>query len=88
MAALLVLGAPEHAMGETSVTYDWGDPGTCPECAEPWEWVRPGKSQPVCDCWQNCPTHGKGAIQYHPEGKYPGISGWFCASCCCPLFPG
>lgn len=26
------------------------DPGTCPYCNEKWEWVRPGKSQPICDC--------------------------------------
>lgn len=27
-----------------------GDPGYCPYCGEPWVWVRPGKSQPTCDC--------------------------------------
>ncbi len=25
-------------------------PGWCPECKEPWVWVRPGQSQPNCDC--------------------------------------
>lgn len=27
-----------------------GDPGACPYCHEAWQWVRPGKSQPNCDC--------------------------------------
>jgi len=26
------------------------DPGACPECGEPMEWVRPGKTQPTCRC--------------------------------------
>ena len=26
------------------------DPGECPICQKPWELVRPGKSQPTCDC--------------------------------------
>ncbi len=26
------------------------DPGSCPYCGEEYELVRPGKSQPVCDC--------------------------------------
>lgn len=28
----------------------WGCPGWCPLCKKPWEHVRPGKSQPACDC--------------------------------------
>lgn len=33
---------------------DWAneDPGECARCGHPFEWVRPGKSQPTCDCWE------------------------------------
>jgi hypothetical protein len=27
------------------------DPGHCVFCSEPFELVRPGKSQPTCNCW-------------------------------------
>jgi len=30
---------------------DWDDPGVCTECQAPFELVRPGKSQPTCECW-------------------------------------
>lgn len=32
--------------------YDWTDedPGSCVTCGQPWELLRPGKSQPTCDC--------------------------------------
>ena len=31
---------------------DWmnEDPGICAHCGKPWELVRPGKSQPTCEC--------------------------------------
>jgi hypothetical protein len=28
------------------------DPGLCRRCGQPWELVRPGKSQPTCGCWE------------------------------------
>jgi hypothetical protein len=28
------------------------DPGECSLCEQPMELVRPGKSQPTCDCWE------------------------------------
>jgi hypothetical protein len=33
---------------------DWTfeDPGTCSRCGEPFDLVRPGKSQPTCECWE------------------------------------
>lgn len=34
------------------------DPGTCPDCGEAFELVRPGKSQPTCDCANICPDCG------------------------------
>lgn len=27
------------------------DPGRCARCGEPFELIRPGKSQPTCRCW-------------------------------------
>lgn len=63
---------------------DWGDPGTCADCGAPFEWVRPGKSQPTCACWTRCGVHGLGAIQYHPEGEVSGLSGYFCRACMQP----
>lgn len=57
------------------------DPGTCPHCGEPWQWVRPGKSQPVCDCHESCPYHGPNKMVYHPPGEFENISGYFCADC-------
>lgn len=59
----------------------WGDPGHCPECGQAFQIVRPGKSQPVCDCHENCPCGGR--ITYHPpeDSKYTGISGYFCDRC-------
>lgn len=27
------------------------DPGECGSCNQPFELVRPGKSQPTCGCW-------------------------------------
>jgi hypothetical protein len=35
-----------------SAAYDWTqeDPGSCPTCGKKWQMVRPGKSQPNCEC--------------------------------------
>jgi hypothetical protein len=45
-------------MNETT-RYAWAneDPGTCVKCGEPFELVRPGKSQPTCDCWNTETDH-------------------------------
>lgn len=53
----------------------------CPDCGAEDELVRPGKTQPTCDCHEHCPVHGPGMFVYHPEGEVPGISGWFCKPC-------
>lgn len=59
----------------------WGDPGHCPECGQAWENVRPGKSQPTCQCAEKCPCGGR--IKYHsPEDSpNPRVSGYFCDKC-------
>ncbi len=64
------------------------DPGRCPECAIPWEHVRPGKSQPVCECWRQCATHGPESITYYGDWEVPGnISGYICWQCQYPDIP-
>jgi hypothetical protein len=61
----------------------WGPVGSCPDCGQRYERVRPGKTQPTCDCHETCPTHGRNKIVYHPEGELPGrrISGYYCIDC-------
>ena len=64
---------------------DWTeeDPGSCPYCNEPWELVRPGKSQPVCECQDYCPEHGV-KFQYRSsfgDAGSGGIYGWLCPIC-------
>lgn len=63
------------------LTSDTEDPGRCLDCGAAFHLVRPGKSQPTCTCWQTCPAHGENAIQYHPEGVVPQMSGYFCLKC-------
>ncbi len=55
----------------------------CTYCGRRYEWVIPGKTQPVCNCHQMCSCGGK--ITYHeydinaaPGGMY----GWYCDECC------
>ena len=62
---------------------DWWmeDPGSCEDCGESYEWVRPGKSQPTCRCDAICPTHGPEKIVYHGPGEFAAITGYFCADC-------
>lgn len=38
---------------------DWDDedPGTCAYCGSPHEHVRPGKTQPTCECDMLCRQH-------------------------------
>jgi len=66
---------------------EWEEPApTCDDCGEPYQVVRPGKWQPVCDCYETCPIHGR-KIVYHAAGEYPRTSGYFCADCLFPASP-
>ena len=40
-------------MEQPNVDLDWADedPGNCARCNTPWNWVRPGKAQPSCNCY-------------------------------------
>ncbi len=63
-------------------------PGRCRHCGVAFQWVRPGKSQSMCDCWRRCHVHGAGAIDYHHYTDVPGsISGYICWQCQYPDAP-
>ncbi len=61
----------------------WDDPGSCPECWEKYQWVRPGKSQPNCECHLKCLKCG-GKHEYFGSGEHPDhprVSGYYCRKC-------
>lgn len=55
---------------------------SCGECGEPHQPVRPGKTQPSCDCADLCRACG-GRKEYHlePLPEWPQVSGYFCGAC-------
>lgn len=58
------------------------DPGFCGVCGKEYEVVRPGKSQPTCDCHLRCPCgrmKSHYAIGEHPTE--PKAGGYLCPSC-------
>lgn len=55
------------------------DPGTCPDCDEEAQMMRPGKSQPVCECHLKCDECGW-KITYHYESGAK-ETGWWCDNC-------
>lgn len=57
------------------------NPGRCAECSEPYEWVRPGKSQPTCDCSYKCPFCGAMRRHYSIGEIAKNMGGLLCASC-------
>lgn len=75
----------------TNDFFDGGPPDvTCSDCGERHEWLRPGKTQPTCDCHLKCRVHG---VEYeyrgedHPanvaarKAKIGMIMGYHCPSC-------
>lgn len=56
---------------------------TCEDCGAFYELVRPGKSQPTCDCHLICPEHGvREEYRSAPSGHVGGgIFGWVCPEC-------
>ena len=57
------------------------DPGTCSECNEPFEHVRPGKTQATCDCQDKCEDCGMKRAHYAPGEIAAQRSGFLCANC-------
>ena len=60
------------------------DRAWCPDCGKEHKILRPGKTQPVCDCHETCPVHGRNKIVYHSEDEAPKgqrISGYYCMEC-------
>lgn len=57
----------------------YGFESYCPECGTKDESVRPGKTQPSCDCHTKCKCGGR--IEYHSLNSFKGhenFSGYFC----------
>jgi len=76
-----LLYAPPEAEAEAE-DYGEDDPGSCSVCGKDYEIVRPGKSQPTCDCHMRCPC-GRMKVYYaigeHPTE--PKAGGYLCPSC-------
>ena len=53
----------------------------CPECGAKHMTVRPGKTQPSCDCDNICVCGNR--IEYHCEEneKWPNFFGYYCSKC-------
>lgn len=74
---------PEEGETDIWAETEWEAEHTkCPDCGAKYEVVRPGKTQPSCDCEFICKKCG-GRIEFHvtPLMKWPGCSGYFCANC-------
>ncbi len=68
-------------MDMPDLNFSWADedPGTCSRCGTPHEWVRPGKTQPTCDCHNFCYAHNQPVrIEYRTGGM---IRGYVCPEC-------
>lgn len=60
------------------------DPGYCITCKKPWELVRPGKSQPTCNCDNICRYCGKEKETFtdsNPNPNWPNHYGVYCREC-------
>lgn len=51
---------------------------SCPECGTLHQKVRPGKTQPDCECHNKCKNCSDGQIQYRSTGTH---LGYFCDKC-------
>lgn len=60
---------------------DVEDAGECIECGKPWELVRPGKSQPTCDCQDKCDTCGAMRRHFAAGEISERMSGFLCPVC-------
>jgi hypothetical protein len=50
----------------------------CGWCGRQHEWVRPGKTQPTCDCDDFCGQHRDTRFEYRTEGS---LQGYICPKC-------
>jgi hypothetical protein len=70
--------------GRNKMLKEWfdEDPGYCPNCKKNWEWVRPGKSQPTCDCHNFCYAHNPPVkVEYRASDDPSRITGEVCPKC-------
>ena len=63
--------------------FDWTkeDPGNCYICGDEWELVRPGKSQPTCDCQDKCPDCGTMRQHFSVGEIAKNMGGFLCPAC-------
>ena len=54
----------------------------CPDCGAKHQTVRPGKTQPTCNCADICEKCGN-IVEYHVEAdpRWPNFRGYFCNTC-------
>lgn len=75
----------ETGMSEPELDFDWtkDDPGTCSVCGAPHEHVRPGKTQPTCECDMLCSIrHVRIEYRAEPHGHTgDGHFGYLCPIC-------
>lgn len=71
-----------HKRSKRTDYWDGEEKAWCAECGAPHQFVRPGKTQPTCNCDITCP-YCKGEFKYYgePDPKWPNVSGWFCPKC-------
>jgi hypothetical protein len=56
-------------------------PGECPECGQGFELVRPGKSQPTCDCQDKCEICGTLRRHFAVGEISRNMGGFMCPVC-------
>lgn len=60
----------------------WGPIGVCAECGAPHERVRPGKTQPTCDCADLCVFDCGTKRQHFSVGEISrNLGGFLCPKC-------
>jgi hypothetical protein len=69
--------------------FEEGCPGHCPDCGKAWQWVRPGKSQPNCDCHYTCHICHVEFEYFDDSNRHPTWPNFMGAYCrYCGPFPG
>jgi hypothetical protein len=59
----------------------YGFIGCCYECGAPIERVRPGKTQPTCDCQDKCPECGTMRRHFTVGEIARNLGGFLCPKC-------
>lgn len=57
------------------------DKAYCPKCGVQHSPVRPGKTQPNCECDSICDCGGRITYHHEPDPRWPRVAGYFCDEC-------